>query len=67
MVIGNAHTYPSGPAILGNTSGTHLSVMVFSWAVAFRIMSSLDSNLALFSGIFNLGNSQKSHGAMSGE
>jgi hypothetical protein len=22
--LGNAHTYPSGPAIVGNTSGTHL-------------------------------------------
>jgi len=39
---------------------------MFSWAVAFRIMSFLDSNRVPFIGIFSLGNSQKSQGAMSG-
>ena len=41
--------------------------ILYSWAVAFRIMSSLDSNQVAFSGIFNLWNIQKSQGAMPGE
>jgi hypothetical protein len=58
---GYTHTSPSASTIVGNTSGT-----VISQAIAFRMMYSLDSNQVPFSGNFSLGNSQKSHGAMSG-
>lgn len=41
--------------------------MVFSWFVAFGIISSLGCNMVLFRSLFSLGKIQKSHVAMSGE
>ena len=39
--------------------------MVFSVLVAFFLVASMSSNLFPFNTVFNWGNSQKSHGAMS--
>ena len=65
-LLGDAHFFQRSCHCWKHFSKASCEIM-YSWAVAFRIMSSLDSNRVPFSGIFSLGNSQKSQGAMSGE
>ena len=65
-LLQHIHTYSTFPAIVGKMSGSPF-FHNFKRSVVFALMSSLVTNCLPFNVILSLGNSQKSHGAKSGE